>query len=101
MCHLGHEALFSLDTVLSVEDTLGNVFGQWLSAITFFCEGMMAGILAACFKTRVFASEEAQFCQRDETQAEFLYNAHWERWKGFSRISTKNQNNDIEYHKKK
>lgn len=49
----------------------GNVCGQLLSAVAFICEGMMAGILAACFKTRVSASEEAQFCQCDETQAEF------------------------------
>lgn len=66
---------------------------------------MMAATMAACFETRVSASEEAQFCQRDETQAEFSYEAHlsadWEKETFFSRISTKNQNNQVEYHNKK
>lgn len=40
LCHLGHKALFSPDTVLFVKVVAhGNVGGQCLSAMACFCEG--------------------------------------------------------------
>lgn len=67
----------------------------WAQSL-YSCEGMMAGISAACFKTRVSASEEAQFCQWDETQAKFSNYApldtHWKRWKRLENTDTENHN---------